>query len=78
MDNGIPNLVDKILNQVRLFRDNSVSKQAFLKDLLNNHNAVKQEDIQENVKESSAILKELFDLINELDTTTGKNARPRD
>jgi|SaaInlV_125m_DNA_1040241.scaffolds.fasta_scaffold252832_1 hypothetical protein len=78
MDNGIPNLVDKILNQVRLFRDNSVSKQAFLKDLLNNPNAVKQEDIQENVKESSAILKELFDLINELDTTTGKNARPRD
>ena len=78
MDNGIPNLVDKILNQVRLFRDNSVSKQVFLKDLLNNPNAVKQEDIQENVKESSAILKELFDLINELDTTTGKNARPRD
>jgi hypothetical protein len=78
MDNGIPNLVDKILNQVRAFRDNSVSKQAFLKDLLNNPNAVKQEDIQENVKESSEILKELFNLINELDTMEGKNARPRD
>lgn len=78
MDNGIPQLVDKILNQVRAFRDNSVSKQTFLKDLLNNPNAVKQELIQENVKESSIILKELFDLINELDIIEGNDTRSRD
>ena len=78
MDNGVPQLVDKILNQVRAFRDNSVSKQTFLKDLLNNPNAVKQELIQENVKESSIILKELFDLINELDIIEGNDTRSRD
>lgn len=78
MDNGVPQLVDKILNQVRAFRDNSVSKQTFLKDLLNNPNAVKQELIQENVKESSMILKELFDLINELDIIEGNDTRSRD
>lgn len=78
MDNGVPQLVDKILNQVRAFRDNSVSKQTFLKDLLNNPNAVKQELIQENVKESSIILKELFDLINELDVIEGNDTRSRD
>lgn len=78
MDNGVPQLVDKILNQVRAFRDNSVSKQTFLKDLLNNPNAVKQELIQENVKESSIILKELFDLINELDMIEGNDTRSRD
>lgn len=78
MDNGVPKLVDKILNQVRAFRDNSVSKQTFLKDLLNNPNAVKQELIQENVKESSVILKELFDLINELDMIEGNDTRSRD
>jgi len=78
MDQGIPKLIDNILNQVRAFRDNSNSKKDVLKDLLNNPNAVKQESIQENIKESALILQELFDLINELDTIEGKNARPRD
>ena len=75
---GIPKLVDNILNKVRQYRDNSNEKKSFLKDLMNNPNSVDQKLIQDHVKESGLIVKELFDLINELDTISGNNAKPRD
>ena len=77
MSEQVTDLVDGVLNKVRAFRDNTISKDKFIKQLLNDPSSVPKKDIQENVKESSLILKDMFDLINELDIIEGKNGQSR-
>tara|TARA_B110000305_G_C19033105_1_gene444651 strand:- start:104 stop:349 length:246 start_codon:yes stop_codon:yes gene_type:complete len=70
-------LVDKILAQVRVFKTNSENKDSMITSLMSNPTSVDTKVIQDKIKESAEIVKILFELVDELDTSEGHHARYR-
>jgi hypothetical protein len=68
----IPVVVDKILKQVRLFRDHSKSKSSIITQIAKNPNSINTDELQGHVKEGTDIVKDMFELIDELDSLEGK------
>jgi hypothetical protein len=68
----IPIVVDKILNKVREFKDNSLKHTKLMDELMKNPSIANKQEVKDKVTESGKIVQNLFQLIDELDAIEGR------
>jgi hypothetical protein len=64
-------IVRELINKVREFKTNSMSKDKLFKDLINNPNKADNNEVLNQVKETAEIVKQLFTLLDEFDMLEG-------
>lgn len=69
--NGEADVARNIINKVREFKVNSLSKEKMLKELLDDPNKANNDHVLKEVEKSATIVKELFTLLDEFDMLEG-------
>lgn len=69
--NSEADVARNIINKVREFKVNSLSKEKMLKELLDDPNKANNDHVLKEVEKSATIVKELFTLLDEFDMLEG-------
>jgi type III secretion system FlhB-like substrate exporter len=69
--NGEADVARNIINKVREFKVNSLSKEKLLKELLDDPSKSNNDHVLKEVEKSATIVKELFTLLDEFDMMEG-------
>lgn len=69
--NGEADVARNIIDKVREFKVNSLSKEKLLKELLDDPSKANNDHVLKEVEKSATIVKELFTLLDEFDMLEG-------